>query len=133
MIMEERIPKIKNNNKKRIRLRVKDDRKKLQAQKIIQLRKRDRNLKLFLSTITFIMIACMLVSSFFKMRALQARRYEYNTLKADIVSYELQRDRLSRKLENAIDIKKIQRQALEDLGMVYRDKDNTVKLNVDRN
>lgn len=36
MIMEERIPKIKNNNKKRIRLRVKDDRKKRQAQKIIQ-------------------------------------------------------------------------------------------------
>ena len=64
---------------------------------------------------------------------MKAKRFEYNTLQADVNSYELQRDRLSQKLENAIDINRIQRYALEELGMVYKDDNNTVKLNVDRN
>lgn len=131
--MEERVPKIKNKNKKRIRLKVKDTSRQRQARKIKELKKKDRRFKLVTSSLTFLILLGLLVSSFLKQRSLQAKRYEYNTLKADIVSYELQRDRLSQKLENTIDINKIQRYALEELGMVYKDKDNTVKLNVDRN
>ena len=131
--MEERAPNITNKNRKRKRLKVKENRRKNQARKIQGLRKKDKKFKILVSSLCFLVVLSLAVSAFLKQRSLQARRYEYNTLKADIISYELQRDRLSQKLENTIDINKIQRYALEDLGMVYRDKDNTVKLNVDRN
>lgn len=131
--MEERAPNIINKNRKRKRLKVKENSRKNQARKIKELRKKDKKFKILVSSLCFLVVLSLAVSAFFKQRSLQARRYEYNTLKADIISYELQRDRLSQKLENTIDINKIQRYALEDLGMVYTDKDNTVKLNVDRN
>lgn len=131
--MEERAPNITNKNRKRKRLKVKENSRKNQARKIQELKKKDKKFKLLVSSLCFLVVLSLVVSAFLKQRSLQARRYEYNTLKADIISYELQRDRLSQKLENTIDINKIQRYALEDLGMVYRDKDNTVKLNVDRN
>lgn len=130
--MEERAPNITNKNRKRKRLKVKENSRKNQARKIQELKKKDKKFKLLASSLCFLVVLSLAVSAFLKQRSLQARRYEYNTLKADIISYELQRDRLSQKLENTIDINKIQRYALEDLGMVYRDKDNTVKLNVDR-
>lgn len=130
--MEERAPNITNKNRKRKRLKVKENSRKNQARKIQELKKKDKKFKLLVSSLCFLVVLSLVVSAFLKQRSLQARRYEYNTLKADIISYELQRDRLSQKLENTIDINKIQRYALEDLGMVYRDKDNTVKLNVDR-
>ena len=50
-------------------------------------------------------------------------RFEYNRLQAEIVSYELQRDRLQNNLDEVIDLNRIQRYAIEDLGMVYK-KDN---------
>ena len=128
--MEERAPNITNKNRKRKRLKVKENSRKNQARKIQELKKKDKKFKLLVSSLCFLVVLSLAVSAFLKQRSLQARRYEYNTLKADIISYELQRDRLSQKLENTIN--KIQRYALEDLGMVYRDKDNTVKLNVDR-
>lgn len=130
--MEERAPNITNKNRKRKRLKVKENSRKNQARKIQELKKKDKKFKMLVSSLCFLVVLSLAVSAFLKQRSLQARRYEYNTLKADIISYELQRDRLSQKLESTIDINKIQRYALEDLGMVYRDKDNTVKLNVDR-
>ena len=48
-------------------------------------------------------------------------RFEYNRLQADIVSYELQRDRLKTSLDEAVDLNRIQRYAIEDLDMVYQD------------
>lgn len=133
--MEERLTTIKyrNNNHKRRRLKVKDDRKAIKLKKIQALNKRDRKFRLALSTLTLIFVLSLSAISLIKRNNLKAKRFEYNTLQADIVSYELQRDRLSEKLENAIDLNRIQRYALEDLGMVYKDDTNTVKLNVDRN
>lgn len=133
--MEERLTTIKyrNNNHKRRRLKVKDDRKAIKLKKIQALKKRDRKFRLALSTFTLIFVLSLSAISLIKTNNLKAKRFEYNTLQADIVSYELQRDRLSEKLENTIDLNRIQRYALEDLGMVYKDDTNTVKLNVDRN
>ena len=52
-------------------------------------------------------------------------KFEYNRLQAEIVSYELTRDRLQNNLDEAIDLNRIQRYAIEDLGMVYKnDKNN---------
>ena len=131
--MEERIAISKNNNKKRRRLKVKDNRKSKKIKQIQNLKKKDRKMKLSLSVFTFLVVASLLTIALVKRNNLNAKRYEYNTLQADIVSYELQRDRLKGRLEEAIDLNLIQRYALEELGMVYKDDDNTVKLNVDRN
>lgn len=133
--MEERLTSIryKNDNYKRKRLRVKDDRKAIKLRKIENLKQRDRKVKIVLSTLTVIFGLSLASITLIKRNNLKAKRFEYNTLQADVNSYELQRDRLSQKLENAIDINRIQRYALEELGMVYKDDNNTVKLNVDRN
>ena len=133
--MEERLTSIryKNDNYKRKRLRVKDDRKAIKLRKIEHLKQRDRKVKIVLSTLTVIFVLSLASITLIKRNNLKAKRFEYNTLQADVNSYELQRDRLSQKLENAIDINRIQRYALEELGMVYKDDNNTVKLNVDRN
>ncbi|EEI83226.1 hypothetical protein [Anaerococcus tetradius] len=133
--MEERLTSIryKNDNYKRKRLRVKDDRKAIKLRKIENLKQRDRKVKIVLSTLTVIFVLSLASITLIKRNNLKAKRFEYNTLQADVNSYELQRDRLSQKLENAIDINRIQRYALEELGMVYKDDNNTVKLNVDRN
>lgn len=133
--MEERLTSIryKNDNHKRKRLRVKDDRKAIKLRKIENLKQRDRKVKIALSTLTVIFVLSLASITLIKRNNLKAKRFEYNTLQADVNSYELQRDRLSQKLENAIDINRIQRYALEELGMVYKDDNNTVKLNVDRN
>ncbi|MDU2558038.1 MAG: hypothetical protein E7C95_03575 [Anaerococcus prevotii] len=131
--MEERTAISKNNNKKRRRLKVKDNRKSKKIKQIQNLKKKDRKMKLSLSVFTFLVVASLLTIALVKRNNLNAKRYEYNTLQADIVSYELQRDRLNSRLEEAIDLNLIQRYALEELGMVYKDDDNTVKLNVDRN
>lgn len=133
--MEERLTSIryKNDNYKRKRLRVKDDRKAIKLRKIENLKQRDRKVKIVLSTLTVIFVLSLASIILIKRNNLKAKRFEYNTLQADVNSYELQRDRLSQKLENAIDINRIQRYALEELGMVYKDDNNTVKLNVDRN
>ncbi len=131
--MEERIAISKNNNKKRRRLKVKDNKRSRKIKQIQNLKKKDRRMKLSLSVFTFLVVVSLLVTALVKRNNLNAKRYEYNTLQADIVSYELQRDRLNTRLEEAIDLNLIQRYALEELGMVYKDDDNTVKLNVDRN
>ena len=131
--MEERIAISKNNNKKRRRLKVKDNKRSRKIKQIQNLKKKDRRMKLSLSIFTFLLVASLLTIALVKRNNLNAKRYEYNTLQADIVSYELQRDRLNSRLEEAVDLNLVQRYALEELGMVYKDDDNTVKLNVDRN
>lgn len=59
-------------------------------------------------------------------------RNEYNNLQSQYTSYQLTRDRLNKDLEDSVDLKEIQRYAMENLGMIYENKDNTVYLNIDR-
>ncbi|MDO5047245.1 MAG: hypothetical protein Q4D88_01705 [Anaerococcus sp.] len=115
------------------RKRLKRNKDQSQKKKINELKKRDRNFKMFFASIAFIVLIFVLGSCLAKEYNLNKKRDEYNSLQADILSRELTKDRLSEKLENAIDLPRIQRYALEELDMVYRDEENTVKLNVDRN
>ena len=57
---------------------------------------------------------------------------EYNNLQSQYTSYQLTKDRLNKDLEDSVDLKEIQRYAMENLGMIYENKDNTVYLNIDR-
>ena len=59
-------------------------------------------------------------------------RNEYNNLQSQYTSYKLTKDRLNKDLEDSVDLKEIQRYAMENLGMIYQNKDNTVYLNIDR-
>ena len=71
------------------------------------------------------MILTMAVYLLVKKINLSNDKFEYNRLQAEIVSYELTRDRLQNNLDEAIDLNRIQRYAIEDLGMVYKnDKNN---------
>ena len=63
---------------------------------------------------------------------LNYRRNEYNKLQSQYTSYQLTRDRLNKDLEDSVNLKEIQRYAMENLGMIYENKDNTVYLNIDR-
>ena len=60
------------------------------------------------------------------------KRNEYNELVTESISTELKRDRLKAKLENAVDINRIQRYAIEELGMVY-DKAKEERIEFDGN
>ena len=116
---------IKNNNKGRVRLKVKEKPKRSKSYNIDLLRKRDRMMKFWISLFIFSMLMAMTTFLINKRINLSNERFEYNRLQAEIVSYELQRDRLSNNLDEAIDLNRIQRYAIEDLGMVYKnDKNN---------
>lgn len=123
--MAERFEKriAKNNNKNRVRLKVKERPKVSRSYQIENIRKRDRNFKFAISLLTFVFIATMATFLIIKRINLSNDRFEYNRLQAEIVSYELQRDRLQNNLDEAIDLNRIQRYAIEDLGMAYK-KDN---------
>lgn len=112
---------IKNNNKGRVRLKVKEKPKRSKSNNIDLLRKRDRMMKFWISLFIFSMLMAMTTFLINKRINLSNERFEYNRLQADIVSYELQRDRLKTSLDEAIDLNRIQRYAIEDLGMVYQD------------
>lgn len=112
---------IKNNNKGRVRLKVKEKPKRSKSNNIDLLRKRDRMMKFWISLFVFSMLMAMTTFLINKRINLSNERFEYNRLQADIVSYELQRDRLKTSLDEAIDLNRIQRYAIEDLGMVYQD------------
>lgn len=125
--MAERFEKrlVKNNNKNRVRLKVKEEPKVMRSYQIDKLRKRDRKVKYAISFLTFAFIATLATLLIIKRINLSNDRFEYNRLQAEIVSYELQRDRLQNNLDEAIDLNRIQRYAIEEMGMVYKnDKNN---------
>lgn len=111
----------KNNNKGRVRLKVKEKPKRSKSYNIDLLRKRDRMMKFWISLFVFSMLMAMTTFLINKRINLSNERFEYNRLQADIVSYELQRDRLKTSLDEAVDLNRIQRYAIEDLDMVYQD------------
>lgn len=124
--MAERFEKrlVKNNNKNRIRLKVKEKPKMSRTNQIAKIRKKDRNMKFAISLFTFMVLATMATFLIIKRINLSNDRFEYNRLQAEIVSYEQQRDRLKNNLDEAIDLNRIQRYALEEMGMVYKSDNN---------
>ena len=125
--MAERFEKrlVKNNNKNRVRLKVNEKPKVMRSYQVDKLRKRDRKVKYAISLLVFAFIGALTTLLIIKRINLSNDRFEYNRLQAEIVSYELQRDRLQNNLDEAIDLNSIQRYAIEDLGMVYKnDKNN---------
>ena len=124
--MAERFEKrlVKNNNKNRIRLKVKEKPKMSRSNQIAKIRKKDRNMKFVISLFTFMVLATMATFLIIKRINLSNDRFEYNRLQAEIVSYEQQRDRLKNNLDEAIDLNRIQRYALEEMGMVYKSDNN---------
>ena len=120
---EERL--VKNNNRNRVRLKVKERPKVTRSYQKDKIRSRDRKVKYTISFLCFAMILTMAVYLLVKKINLSNDKFEYNRLQAEIVSYELTRDRLQNNLDEAIDLNRIQRYAIEDLGMVYKnDKNN---------
>lgn len=125
--MAERFEKrlVKNNNKNRVRLKVKEKPKVMRSYQVDKLRKRDRRAKYAISFLVFAFITTLATLLIIKRRNLSNDRFEYNRLQAEIVSYELQRNRLQDNLDEAIDLNRIQRYAIEEMGMVYKnDKNN---------
>lgn len=125
--MAERFEKrlVKNNNKNRVRLKVNEKPKVMRSYQVDKLRKRDRRVKYAISLLVFTFIGTLTTLLIIKRINLSNDRFEYNRLQAEIVSYELQRNRLQDNLDEAIDLNRIQRYAIEDLGMVYKnDKNN---------
>ena len=115
----------KNNNKGRVRLKVKEKPKRSKSYNIDLLRKRDRMMKFWISLFVFSMLMAMTTFLINKRINLSNERFEYNRLQAEIVSYELQKNRLQDNLDEAIDLNRIQRYAIEEMGMVYKnDKNN---------
>ena len=108
-----------NTNHNRKRLKVSDNPRYSQKHKNKMLRKKDRRLK---STLILLSLAIIVSLSYFninKRKTLKAKRIEYNTLMNQVITKELKKDRLEAKLENSVDLNRIQRYAMEELGMVY--------------
>lgn len=125
--MAERFEKrlVKNNNKNRVRLKVKEKPKVMRSYQVDKLRKRDRKVKYAISLLVFAFIGTLTTLLIIKRINLSNDRFEYNRLQAEIVSYELQKNRLQDNLDEAIDLNRIQRYAIEEMGMVYKnDKNN---------
>ena len=125
--MAERFEKrlVKNNNKNRVRLKVNEKPKVMRSYQVDKLRKRDRKVKYAISLLVFAFIGALTTLLIIKRINLSNDRFEYNRLQAEIVSYELQRNRLQDNLDEAIDLNRIQRYAIEEMGMVYKnDKNN---------
>ncbi len=120
--MAERIEKAtqtRNTNQDRKRLKAKDSPKSSRKKSIKIQQKKDRKTKLTISILT---LALVLTLGYFTLNTrnqLLAKRAEYRKLASETISQELKRDRLEAKLENTVDINRIQRYALEELGMVY--------------
>ena len=125
--MAERFEKrlVKNNNKNRVRLKVKEKPKVMRSYQVDKLRKRDKKVKYAISLLVFAFIGTLTTLLIIKRINLSNDRFEYNRLQAEIVSYELQKNRLQDNLDEAIDLNRIQRYAIEEMGMVYKnDKNN---------
>jgi|GEM_PF-903081 hypothetical protein len=136
--MAERIPQkkvSKNNNKNRKKLKVRENPKYSRKYAIKEQEKRDKKMKIILSIFTLAVIVTLGIFTFNKRSELLAKRNEYNELVTESISTELKRDRLKAKLENAVDINRIQRYAIEQLGMVYdkADKNKEERIEFDGN
>ena len=136
--MAERIPQkkvSKNNNKNRKKLKVRENPKYSRKYAIKEQEKRDKKMKIILSIFTLTVIVTLGIFTFNKRSELLAKRNEYNELVTESISTELKRDRLKAKLENAVDINRIQRYAIEQLGMVYdkADKNKEERIEFDGN
>ena len=120
--MEQRAYKkshIANKNENRKRLKVNNNPTYNRRYREKQARKNDRIIKLALSLITILIIASLGFKTIKKRNELNNKRYEYNDLVKDVISRELKRDRLEAQLESSIDLNRIQRYAIENLGMIY--------------
>ena len=120
--MAERIDRqkiAKNTNHNRIRLKVRENPKARRKNQIKIQRKKDRRFKMLISFLTLAIVITLVYFTFNTRNELMAKRSEYKELTSDAVSKELKRDRLKAKLENTVDLNRIQRYALEELGMVY--------------
>lgn len=111
----ERTSTNKNDNRIRKKSGVKNrDKNRIQVQK-----KRDKRMRSLVSLMSLVLLITLGYFNFQKQRELQAKRLEYNSLMSEVISTELKRDRLRAKLENSVDLNRIQRYAIEELGMVY--------------
>ena len=120
--MAERIDRqkiAKNTNHNRIRLKVRENPIARRKNQIKIQRKKDRRFKMLISFLTLAIVITLGYLTFTTRNELMAKRSEYKELTSDAVSKELKRDRLKAKLENTVDLNRIQRYALEELGMVY--------------
>lgn len=120
--MEQRAYKkshIANKNENRKRLKVNNNPTYNRRYREKQARKNDRIIKLALSLITILIIGSLGFKTIKKRNELNNKRYEYNDLVKDVISRELKRDRLEAQLESSIDLNRIQRYAIENLGMIY--------------
>lgn len=120
--MAERIEQAKltkNTNQNRKRLKAKDNPKLNRKNKIKIQQKRDRRSKITLSILTLAIVLTLGYLTFNTRNELIAKRTEYKDLASETISKELKRDRLEAKLEGTVDLNRIQRYALEELGMVY--------------
>lgn len=120
--MAERIEQAKltkNTNQNRKRLKAKDSPKLNRKNKIKIQQKRDRRTKITLSILTLAIVLTLGYLTFNTRNELLAKRIEYKDLASETISKELKRDRLEAKLEGTVDLNRIQRYALEELGMVY--------------
>ncbi len=121
-----------NNNIKRKRLKIHTTREDRLRERAMVCRKKDRIFRrnlLILTVFSLLTMSAFLINSKIQ---LKRTKIEYNKLDSQYISYELTRDRLKTNLEKTIDIKEIQRYAMEDLGMVYANDENTVYVNVNR-
>ena len=81
--------------------------------------KKDKRIKAILSFLTFVIVLSLGYFTFTTRNELLAKRDQYKNLASETISQELKRDRLNAKLEDTVDLNRIQRYALEELGMVY--------------
>ena len=120
--MEQRAYKkshIANKNENRKRLKVNNNPTYNRRYREKQARKNDRIIKLALSLITILIIGSLGFKTIKKRNELNNKLYEYNDIVKDVISRELKRDRLEAQLESSIDLNRIQRYAIENLGMIY--------------
>lgn len=121
-----------NNNIKRKRLKIHTTKEDRLRERAMVSRKRDRIFRRNLALLTIFSLFAMAALLINAKIQLKRTKIEYNKLDSQYISYELTRDRLKTKLEKTIDIKEIQRYAMEELGMVYANDENTVHVNVNR-
>lgn len=108
-----------NKNENRIRKKSTDQSANRNKNRIKSQKKKDKRVRTFISLLTIAVVITLGYFNFQKRSELKAKRLEYNTLMSEVISTELKRDRLRAKLENSVDLNRIQRYALEELGMVY--------------
>jgi hypothetical protein len=128
----ERIIKPRNNNNKRKRLTIHTSTDDLIKQKTIEYRRKDKIFKRRILLFMLFAIAAMIFSLFSTRNKLSSLEKEYNDLNSQYSSFQLTRDRIQTDLDEAIDIKEIQRYAMEELDMVYAGDSNTVYVDVNR-